>query len=334
MTNPTWAGRSASPPTPEGESQRAGWIPVVGVVAALGLVGAGGYLLGSSDDAIETAASPTTTVTVATTDDAEATDNPTADTTDGDLAAQTAEGGAENSTSTDNLVEDGAVDADTAEDSSAEVTPEADPDVSDNVAAGGDTTDERGDGDTADSEVAANQVVLDDGQVRGALLSDGVLYLGGAVPSAEIGDQIIERAEAVVGEGNVVSEYVIDPEAEMGQGAPLYIDDVVLFAYGANTYDPQFEPLLDLGLALLSQNPSVTVTIITHTDASGSASFNDHLSYQRGESVAQYWVDRGIPVGQIRIDARGERDPLVDDHTDEAAQLNRRAEFFIEGLLP
>lgn len=335
MTNPTWAGRSASPPTPEGESQRAGWIPVVGVVAALGLVGAGGYLLGSSDDAIETAASPTTTVVdVATTDEAETAEDPVVDTTDDDLVAQTVEdSAATDSAATDSTSNNTASD-DTASDDSA---PAADADPAEDSSAeddAPDAADDRADADAAEGEQTANQVAIDEGQVRGALLRDGVLYLGGAVPSEEVGNQIIERAEAVVGEGNVVSEYVIDPEVEMDQGAPLYIDDVVLFAYGANTYDPQFEPLLDLGLALLSQNPSVTVTIITHTDASGSASFNDHLSYQRGESVAQYWVDRGIPVEQIRIDARGEREPIADDHTDEGAQLNRRAEFFIEGLLP
>ena len=310
MTKTTWAGRSASPPTPEDENPRAGWIPVAGVIAALGLVGAGGYVLGSSDATTDTATAPTTTtagvVTTATEDDA---GNPT----------------------TDEPVEEETPLTDPSEDSATEA---AEGGAAENGAAGGNAEDDTASDETTTDDGTANQVVLEEGQVRGALLRNGVLYLGGAVPSEAIGDEIIERAEAVVGEGNVVSEYVIDPEAEMAEGAPLYIDDVILFAYGANTYDPQFEPLLDLGLALLSQNPSVTVTIITHTDSSGSASFNDRLSYQRGQSVAQYWVDRGIPVEQIVIDARGERDPRVDDQTEEGAQLNRRAEFYIEGLLP
>lgn len=296
MTDATWAGRSATPPTPDGEKKRAGWAPIAGVVAALGLVGVGGYLLGSSDEPTSAgaAAAPTTTAV-----DATATNEPD----------------------------------ETAEEPSAAPLPSVDDDSSNDETSSDETSsDEGASGETDD---LPNQVILEEGEVRGALLRDGVLYLGGTVPSQEVADQIIERAEAVVGEGNVVSEYEIEPGAEMGQGAPLAIDDVVLFAYGANTYDPQFEPLLDLGLLLLSQNPTVTVTIITHTDTSGSADYNERLSYQRGQSVAQYWVDRGIPVEQIVIEARGESEPRIDDQDGgDGAQLNRRAEFFIAGLLP
>lgn len=301
MSNATWAGRSATPPAPEDDKQRAGWVPIVGVVAALGLVGAGGYLLGSSDEpsAAGATSAPSTTPI--------------------DAADKSAE-----------------------EPNAAAIAPAEDETVAGNAATDATTSDastenaDSTDAASADApDVLPNQVVLEEGEVRGALLRDGVLYLGGTVPSQDVADQIITRAEAVIGEGNVVSEYEIDPSVEMGQGAPLAIDDVVLFAYGANTYDPQFEPLLDLGLLLLSQNPSVTVTIITHTDTSGSAEYNERLSYQRGQSVAQYWVDRGIPVEQIVIDARGEQEPRIDDQDGgDGAQLNRRAEFFIAGLLP
>jgi len=281
MTDATWAGRSANPPPPEHDKPHAGWVPVAGVVVALGLIGTGGYLLGGAGDPSGADAAAPATSSAATST-------------------------AENESTEDESTEDESTDEDSQPDA------------------------------TSSDATVENQIVVEERQARSAVLREGVLYLGGAVPSQDVADQIIERAEAVVGEGNVVSEYVIDPAAEMGQGAPLYIDDVVLFAYGANTYDHQFEPLLDLGLRLLSQNPSVTVTIITHTDSSGSTSFNQQLSLERGQSVAQYWIDRGIPVEQIAIDARGESDPRVDDQDGhgEGAQLNRRAEFFIEGLLP
>lgn len=325
MTNPTWAGRSAQKPTPEPSQDRAGWLPAAGVVLALGLVGAGGYILGSGGDSVD-AAAPTTTSAVGTTASTATTQAPATEATATDTTAT-------ETTATDTTASD-------AEDTSASgdgTTVDADTSTSDaaadDTAAGSDTEDETTTADDRD-EADAQQVVIEDGEVRGAVLRNGVLYLGGSVPSREIADQIIDRAAAIVGEENIVDEYVIDPDAELVAGAPLYVDDVVLFAYGERTYDPQFEPLLDLGLALLLQNPSVKVTIVTHTDASGSASYNDRLSYQRGESVAQYWVDRGVPVEQIRIDARGEHDPRADNGTPDGAQLNRRAEFYIEGLLP
>lgn len=321
MTNPTWAGRSAQTPRPGPDDERAGWLPVAGVIAALGLVGVGGFVLGSTGSESVDAATPTTSTS---TDD----DAPTTSTAS---SAETSLGDATTSAADDQVSSDEQVtttDPSTTEPTSTTST------GADTTGAADANAEAASDTDPADDDQVTHQVVVDEGEVRGAVLRGGVLYLGGSVPSRDVADQIIERAAAVVGEDNIVDEYVIDPDAELVPGAPLYVDDVVLFAYGSSTYDPQFEPLLDLGLALLLQNPSVTVTIVTHTDASGSASYNDLLSYRRGQSVAQYWVDRGVPVEQIAIDARGERDPRANNDTEEGAQLNRRAEFYIDGLLP
>lgn len=302
MTETTWAGRTASPPPPDGEKPRPRWIPAVGLVAVLGLVGAGGYLLGSigGDESVDADAAADVER-----DDTETTAVLSATSVPLDEVTTTVD--VEEPTST-------------TEDSTT-TTAESD-------------TTEGGDGDGATTP-ASDEVVVEvpEGETRAAVLSNGQLYLGGEVPSREVADQIIERAAGVVGAENIVDQYVINPDVAAETGGPLIVQDVVLFAYGSPTFDPQFTPLLDLGLLLLSQNPTVTVTIITHTDASGSESFNRELSYRRGQSVAQYWVDRGIPVEQIIIDARGEQDPVADNDSDAGAQLNRRAEFYIEGLL-
>ena len=168
---------------------------------------------------------------------------------------------------------------------------------------------------------------------RTAVLSAGVLYLRGTVPSQEVADVIAERAAAVIGAENVVVEYEIDPDAPVPASAPLYVEDVVLFAYGSEAINPAFTPLLDLGTALLAQNPTVTVTVVSHTDTNGSAEFNLALSQRRGAAVAAYWIERGIDPSRILIDARGETQPLADEATSEGAQANRRAEFVITGLL-
>lgn len=301
MTEATWAGRSAKPPRPEDDDRRSRWVPVAGIIALLGLIGGGGYLLGSigDDDAVDAgsdAAATETTVVLS------ATSEPL-------VEATTTE--AEPST--------------TAPATTAPATTAA-PTTAPSTTATSTTA-------TSTDEPEEVVVTVADGETRGAVLRGGVLYLGGAVPNRAVADQIIERAASVVGEDRIVDQYVIDPDAPVPAGAPLYVDDVVLFAYGSPTFDLQFTPLLDLGLLLLSQNPQVTVTIITHTDADGSEDFNQQLSLRRGQSVAQYWVDRGIPIEQIIIDARGELDPIASNDNAEGAQMNRRAEFFIEGLL-
>jgi outer membrane protein OmpA-like peptidoglycan-associated protein len=291
MTDTTWAGRAATPPRHDDHHDdhrepRSKWLSAAGVVFILGLVGAGGYLLGTvdGDDSAESAQEvpPTTTVEA----EPEGTSPPT--TTPPTTAPAT-----------------------TTPPSTAPATTEPAP------------------AETPDDDL----ITVDEGEVRAAVLRGGVLYLGGAVPNRDVADQIIERAAAVIGEENIVDQYVIDPTAPVDPGAPLYVEDVVLFAYGASDFDPQFTPLLDLGLLLLSQNPSVTLTVVTHTDSDGSDAYNQELSLRRGQSVAQYWIDRGIPAEQIVIDARGEQDPVADNNDPLGAQLNRRAEFYVEGIL-
>lgn len=296
MTETTWAGRSATPPRPEDDDRRSRWVPIAGAIALLALVGGGGFLLGSvgDDDAIDAQGG----VPVSDTTIVEADTSQPEQTSTSTEPATTAPSTTAPSTTAPST---------TAPSTTETTAPVDDPE-----------------------EVV---VTVAEGDTRAAVLRGGVLYLGGSVPSREVADQIIERAAAVVGEDKIVDQYVIDPNSPVPTGAPLYVDDVVLFAYGSPTFDPQFTPLLDLGLLLLSQNPQVTVTVVTHTDASGSEAFNQELSFKRGQSVAQYWVDRGIPAEQIIIDARGEREPIASNDNAEGAQMNRRAEFFIEGLL-
>jgi len=168
---------------------------------------------------------------------------------------------------------------------------------------------------------------------RRAVLSGGKLYLRGEIPAQQVADVIVERASAVVGADNVIDEYVINPDAPLPDSAPLYVEDLVLFAFGSSGINPAFAPLLELGTLLMSQNPAVVITVVSHTDAAGSEAFNLRLSQQRGETVRQYWLDRGTAPSQIVIDARGESSPIADNETPEGAQLNRRAEFIITGLL-
>ena len=201
---------------------------------------------------------------------------------------------------------------------------ESDSETSDDTVA----DDTEGDtGDTADDIAEAADIE------RRAVLKSGKLYLRGLIPSAEIGEAIVARAGAVVGPDNVVNEYVVDSDAPFPESAPLYVEDLVLFAYGSEEINPAFIPLLDLGTALMTQNPQVIVTVVSHTDANGSEEFNQALSQRRGDSVKKYWTDLGINPDQIIVDARGETSPIADNNTPDGAQLNRRAEFIIANLL-
>lgn len=187
---------------------------------------------------------------------------------------------------------------------------------------------------TSDDIVTDESMITDDnptGAIRYAVLSQGTLYLRGRVPAAAVGDQIAQIATAVVGPGNVVNEYDIDPTVPVDIPGPLYVEDVVLFGFNSVTVEPAFLPILDLGTLLMTQNPNVKITVVARTDSVGTEATNLEVSRQRAQAVANYWIAQGIDPSRIIADPRGEADAA--DTTDaSAAALDRRAEFIISGL--
>jgi outer membrane protein OmpA-like peptidoglycan-associated protein len=66
--------------------------------------------------------------------------------------------------------------------------------------------------------------------------------------------------------------------------------------------------------------------IVGHTDAVGSASYNDRLSQLRAEEVKRYMVgDCGIPADRLEAVGVGPRHPLNPDNP--RGEENRRVEF-------
>lgn len=78
--------------------------------------------------------------------------------------------------------------------------------------------------------------------------------------------------------------------------------------------------------AYLGSRPSPEVTVIGHTDRSGSAEGNDALSLKRAQVVRELIRQAGIPVEDIPVFGRGAREPLASG-AQEA--LNRRVEIHV-----
>lgn len=69
-----------------------------------------------------------------------------------------------------------------------------------------------------------------------------------------------------------------------------------------------------------------TFSIIGHTDASGSDTYNQNLSLLRAEEVKRHLVDNcGVPTEKLVAQGVGEAFPL--DPNDPRADVNRRVEF-------
>jgi len=84
----------------------------------------------------------------------------------------------------------------------------------------------------------------------------------------------------------------------------------------------------------LVSNPNSNVTIIGHTDSTGSDAVNNPLSLNRAASVRDYLTSKRVASSRIAIDGRGSREPLVANDTAANKAKNRRVEIFVAEPAP
>ena len=73
----------------------------------------------------------------------------------------------------------------------------------------------------------------------------------------------------------------------------------------------------------LLRNPNFTLTLSGHTDHTGSEGYNQKLSEQRAQLVADVLTTFGAPESQLIVDGYGETIPVSQNNLDE----NRRVEL-------
>lgn len=99
------------------------------------------------------------------------------------------------------------------------------------------------------------------------------------------------------------------------------------FDVGRADIKPQMRPVLDEIARNL--DPKVSVTVVGHTDSSGSDAVNNPLSLERAEAVRSYLGQRGVAGSRISVEGRGEREPVASNSTEAGRAQNRRVEIFL-----
>lgn len=88
-------------------------------------------------------------------------------------------------------------------------------------------------------------------------------------------------------------------------------------------------PELDRLVKLMNERPTMSVEVIGHTDAIGTATYNLGLSRRRAISVTERLLKGGITAERVITKAFGEGMPIATNDTKEGRQKNRRVEFKI-----
>ncbi|MFY7899128.1 MAG: OmpA family protein, partial [Chitinophagaceae bacterium] len=86
---------------------------------------------------------------------------------------------------------------------------------------------------------------------------------------------------------------------------------------------------LDKLAQLLTENPSVQIEIIGHTDNTGDTNANLILSTKRAKSITDYLIKKGIDAKRLRYKGLGASSPIADNTTEAGKATNRRTEFII-----
>ncbi len=103
----------------------------------------------------------------------------------------------------------------------------------------------------------------------------------------------------------------------------------VTFATDSAQIRPEFYPTLNDVAATLQRYPQSYIDVVGHTDSTGSEQYNQGLSEQRAQSVANYLRSRGVAPARIAAYGMGETQPIATNATAQGRQANRRVEVRI-----
>jgi outer membrane protein OmpA-like peptidoglycan-associated protein len=156
--------------------------------------------------------------------------------------------------------------------------------------------------------------------------------------SVESGGQqtVLDRPYAsarVTEPGRLAAGAVTEQEARRTFGAALEAQPArptsftLYFLEARDELTPDSRQLLGRIVDEIGRRPAPEIVVIGHTDRVGAVPYNDTLSLRRAERVRDELVNVGIAADRIRVEGRGEREPLVSTADEVAEARNRRVEI-------
>ncbi len=128
---------------------------------------------------------------------------------------------------------------------------------------------------------------------------------------------------------------VTEQEAHQAFGAALAAQPgrptsfVLYFLENRDELTPDSRQMLSSVVDEIARRPAPEIVVIGHTDRVGPVPYNDTLSLRRAERLRDELVKVGIAADRIRVEGRGEREPLVPTPDEVAEPRNRRVEISI-----
>jgi outer membrane protein OmpA-like peptidoglycan-associated protein len=180
---------------------------------------------------------------------------------------------------------------------------------------------------------------------KGAVIGAGAGAAGGAAVGKATGDNTAEGAilGAVIGgaAGAIIGRQMdkkaeeLDEELEnaeverVGEGIKVTFDSGLLFDFDSAALRTNAEQNLSEFAGSMKDFEDTKILIVGHTDAKGSASYNQDLSERRAQSAADYLMREGLTSNRLITAGKGESEPVATNETEAGRQKNRRVEVAI-----
>lgn len=157
---------------------------------------------------------------------------------------------------------------------------------------------------------------------RGAVIGGAAGAIAGNIWSGRMEEQKRKMEQATQGTGVEVTQTA-------DNRLKLEIPSDISFDTNRADIKPNFRPILDRFASSLVEHPATRVTIVGHTDNTGTDAINDPLSVNRAGRTREYLASRGVDSNRINIDGRGSYEPVVANNSEANRAKNRRVEIYV-----
>ena len=196
------------------------------------------------------------------------------------------------------------------------------------------------------------EVARDDGSFSFAL-QRGVKYVMLAGAKGYLNQKQEFASDSTMEDANYWVEFILPSISK-----PSVVENIV-YDYDKADLRPESKTALNELIAVLHDNPNVTIEMASHTDRWGSDAYNINLSERRAKSVVDYLVENGISRDRLQPHGYGKSRPktvtkriarlypqfkegdilteefiktLSEEDQQAADQINRRTEFSVLSL--
>jgi outer membrane protein OmpA-like peptidoglycan-associated protein len=171
-------------------------------------------------------------------------------------------------------------------------------------------------GNRASGDHRARNTVI--GAAAGAAVGGGIGYMMDRQES-ELRQQLASER----------SQHAVEIERVRDDLLKLTLANEVSFDVDSATVKPSFKPSL-AKVAEVLKSYDTQLTVVGHTDSSGSESYNQQLSERRARVVRDELVRLGVPSSRLSAIGRGELEPRADNSSTSGKAQNRRVEILVQ----